>query len=220
MGGNVETRALLDINLEFQQDEFTAIVGSSGSGKSTLLSLLGTLDKPTSGRIEISGVDVSRLKGNRLADFRFETIGFVFQHFHLLPTLTCIENVMSPFYGRRTIVNYREKAEALLSHLGLVDKANSLPSQLSGGEQQRVAIARALVNEPKWLLADEPTGNLDSRNAEVFYELLYQLKKELGCGIIVVTHDQQLAEKATRIIEIKDGRVLQERAHSASEALC
>lgn len=127
---------------------------------------------------------------------------------------------MSPFYGRRTSVNYKARAEALLIQLGLADKARSLPSQLSGGEQQRVAIARALINKPQWLLADEPTGNLDSRNAEAFYELLQQLKTELGCGIIVVTHDLQLAGKADRTIELRDGRVIQERNVTTGGALC
>ncbi|GGF88117.1 macrolide export ATP-binding/permease protein MacB [Paenibacillus albidus] len=218
--GEVETHALRDITLTFLQREFTAIVGASGSGKSTLLSLLGTLDKPTTGRIEIGDVDVSSLKGKRLADYRFETIGLVFQHFHLLPTLTSIENVMSPFYGRRTAVKYKEKAEGLLSQLGLADKMNMLPSQLSGGEQQRVAIARALVNDPEWLFADEPTGNLDSHNAETFYELLQQIQADLGCGIIVVTHDMKLAEKAERIIELRDGSVVNEQAGSVRGALC
>ncbi|AIQ16581.1 MULTISPECIES: ABC transporter ATP-binding protein [Paenibacillus] len=218
--GEVETPALQDITLSFRQREFTAIVGASGSGKSTLLSLLGTLDKPTAGQVKIGDVNVSTLKGNQLADFRFSAIGLVFQHFHLLPTLTSIENVMSPFYGRRTSVNYKARAEALLIQLGLADKARSLPSQLSGGEQQRVAIARALINKPQWLLADEPTGNLDSRNAEAFYELLQQLKTELGCGIIVVTHDLQLAGKADRTIELRDGRVIQERNVTTGGALC
>lgn len=219
-GSALETYALQKINLTLQRDQFTAIVGASGLGKSTLLSLMGTLDQPTSGSIEINGVDIAALKGDRLADFRFDRIGLVFQHFHLLPTLTALENVMSPFWGRKTDVKYKERAESLLSQLGLEDKAKSLPSQLSGGEQQRVAIARALVNEPDWLLADEPTGNLDSRNAEAFYELLQRLKTETGCGIVVVTHDLQLAETADVIVEIKDGRVVQERVTAAGETLC
>lgn len=218
--GEIETHALQDVTLAFKKQEFTAIVGASGSGKSTLLSLLGTLDKPTAGHISFGDTDISTLKGSRLADFRFSTIGLVFQHFHLLPTLSSIENVMSPFYGRRTNVDYKTRAAALLSRLGLEGKAKSLPSQLSGGEQQRVAIARALINEPHWLLADEPTGNLDSHNAEAFYTLLQQLKTERNFGIIVVTHDLQLADKADRIIELKDGRVINDSVVHGDDALC
>lgn len=219
-GNGVETQVLKGINLTLKRYEFTVIVGSSGSGKSTLLSLIGALDNPTSGQITIGDIDVSKLKGNKLADFRFDKIGLVFQHFHLLPTLTAIENVMAPFFGRRTDIPYNKKAKELLIKLGLEDKAHLLPSQLSGGEQQRIAIARALVNEPDWLLADEPTGNLDSHNSEIFYEMLHQLKLNLGCGIIVVTHDLKLAEEGDRIIEIKDGKIVEETNEIVGNIQC
>lgn len=204
--GGREVPVLHDISITFRK-EFTCILGASGSGKTTLLSLIGTLDNPTSGKIEIGGVEVAGLKGNQLADFRFAQIGFVFQQFHLLPTLTAIENVLSPFFGRKKIRTKHAKATDLLEKLGIEDKAQLLPWQLSGGEQQRVAIARALANEPKWLLADEPTGNLDSRNAESLYQLLKKVQADLGCGMIVVTHDQKLADKADRVIEIQDGEI-------------
>jgi ABC-type lipoprotein export system ATPase subunit len=219
-GDHIETHALFEMNLTFHRNEFTAIVGSSGSGKSTLLSLIGTLDQPTSGRIVFGDTDISSLRGNQLADFRFEKLGLVFQHFHLLPTLSAIENVMSPFFGRKSSGRYKEQAQQLLGKLGLGGKENALPSQLSGGEQQRVAIARALVNQPEWLLADEPTGNLDSRNAEIFYELLYQVQRDYHCGVIVVTHDMQLAQKADRIIEIKDGSVITDVRPAVGELRC
>ncbi|MBO7747189.1 ABC transporter ATP-binding protein [Paenibacillus sp. MWE-103] len=216
-GGNAATAALSEIDLTFRRKEFTAIIGASGSGKSTLLGLIGTLDRPTSGRVYYGDTDTSRLKADRLADFRFERVGLVFQHFHLLPALTAVENVLSPFFGRRR-GDARAKAERLLDRLGLGAKAHALPSQLSGGEQQRVAIARALVNDPDWLLADEPTGNLDSRNAERFFDLLQELKTETGCGIILVTHDLQLARWADRLVEIKDGRLVGDRGLAGDDA--
>ena len=218
-GDHIETQVLHNINLTFSQQEFTAIVGPSVSVKSTLLSLIGTLDKPTSGQIEYGNIDISTLKRNELADFRFKRIGLVFQHFNLLPTLTALENVMSPFFGRKTSFNYREKAQGILNQLGLADKHSSLPSQLSGGEQQRVAIARGLVNQPEWLLADEPTGNLDSSNADNFYSLLNELKEQFQFGIIVVTHDLNLAKRADRVIEIKDGMVLEKGNESRGESV-
>jgi ABC-type lipoprotein export system ATPase subunit len=138
-------------------------------------------------------VDIAILKGNKLADFRFENIGFIFQSFNLLPTLTALENVTAPLFPRKVPFDKIARATELLDQVGLADKLNSLPSQLSGGEQQRVAIARALVNKPKWLLADEPTGNLDSKNGENIYELIHTIKRENKCGVLLVTHDMQLA---------------------------
>lgn len=218
--GNVITPVLYDINLTFYKKDFTAIIGGSGSGKSTLLNLISTLDVPSSGTIAYNHEDISTFKKNKLADFRFENIGLVFQHFHLLPTLTAIENVMSPFFGRKTKVDYKQRAAKLLEQMGLQNKLSALPSHLSGGEQQRVAIARSLINQPEWLLADEPTGNLDSRNSENFYNILLDLKERLGCGIIVVTHDSKLAEKADRMIEIKDGCVQASSVPSYGAARC
>jgi ABC-type lipoprotein export system ATPase subunit len=210
-GGNgVSTHALADINVMFEDGEFTAIVGPSGSGKSTLLNIIGTIDQPTNGSVLYDGTNISHLKNNKLADFRFENIGFIFQQFHLLPTLTAIENVMSPLFARRVSFSKEERAKELLELVGLGHKLHSLPSQLSGGEQQRVAIARALVNEPKWILADEPTGNLDSKNGENIFHLLKELNTERNCGIIFITHDEKLAQETNRMIYMSDGRVNKE----------
>ncbi|MNO12393.1 Lipoprotein-releasing system ATP-binding protein LolD [compost metagenome] len=219
-GDHIETQALTDINLTFDKQDFTAIVGPSGSGKSTLLSLIGTLDKPTSGQILYNEIDILTLKRNELADFRFMKIGFVFQQFHLLPTLSAFENVMSPFYGRGPSKKYKERVLFLLDQLGLYDKYNSLPSQLSGGEQQRVAIARSLANQPEWLLADEPTGNLDSQNTINLYNVLNELRNKLEFGIIMVTHDLNLAHRADRFITIQDGQIIPNNEDKTGVVLC
>ncbi|RLQ94212.1 ABC transporter ATP-binding protein [Falsibacillus albus] len=211
-GDGITTNALHQVNLKLKKGEFVAVVGPSGSGKSTLLSLLGTLDRPTNGEILYGEQSVSKMKVNEIADFRFENIGFIFQQFHLLPTLTALENVMVPLFSRRVPYNKKERALQLLEQVGLKDKLNSLPSQLSGGQQQRVAIARALIHEPHWLLADEPTGNLDSETGEVIFQLVSQLNKEKGCGVIFVTHDPLLAGRADRIIEMKDGEIISDAA--------
>jgi ABC-type lipoprotein export system ATPase subunit len=209
-GKGVSTHALDDISVTFEDGEFTAIVGPSGSGKSTLLNIIGTIDQPTNGNILYDGLNILQLKNNKLADFRFENIGFIFQQFHLLPTLTAIENVMSPLFARRVSFSKEERAKELLELVGLGHKLHSLPSQLSGGEQQRVAIARALVNEPKWILADEPTGNLDSKNGENIFQLLKELNTGGKCGIILITHDEKLAQETNRMIFMSDGRVTKE----------
>ncbi|WP_433748021.1 ABC transporter ATP-binding protein [Falsibacillus pallidus] len=211
-GDGIKTNAIHNLSLTLDKGEFAAVVGPSGSGKSTLLSLLGTLDKPTRGDILYGDQNVSNMKGNELADFRFENIGFIFQQFHLLPTLTAMENVMVPLFSRRVTYNKKERAADLLEQVGLKDKMNSLPSQLSGGQQQRVAIARALIHEPHWLLADEPTGNLDSETGEVIFQLISRLNKEKGCGVVFVTHDPLLASRAGRIIHMKDGEIISDRA--------
>lgn len=208
IGDGVETHAVKAITADFEKEEFTAVVGPSGSGKSTLLSLVGTIDQPTSGTIMFDAINVAKMKAKALADFRFEHIGFIFQQFHLLPTLTSLENVMVPLFSRRVPYNKMERAEQLLEQVGLAEKRNSLPSQLSGGEQQRVAIARALVHEPDWLLADEPTGNLDTETGERIFDLISELNREKGCGVIFVTHDPRLAAKADRVIEMKDGVII------------
>ncbi|WP_442602909.1 ABC transporter ATP-binding protein [Paenibacillus sp. KN14-4R] len=218
LGDGTETQAVRSINLTLQQNEFTTIVGASGSGKSTLLSLIGTLDAPSSGNILFDNVDVFKLRSNKLADFRFEQIGFVFQQFHLLPTLTALENVMSPLMAGRVTYNKVDRAKQLLEQVGLAGKLQSLPSQLSGGEQQRVAIARALVNEPKWLLADEPTGNLDTENSRLIFELIGEQHKTRQCGVIFVTHDRKLADKADRMIEMKDGEVIRDTGSTISNS--
>ena len=208
MGDGIETKALREVHLTFMKGEFTSIVGPSGSGKSTLLSLIGTLDKPSHGHIFYDREEILTKNSRKIADFRFEEIGFIFQQFHLLPALTAIENVMSPLFGRKVAFHKSKRAEEVLSLVGLEDKMHSLPSQLSGGQQQRVAIARALVNKPGWLLADEPTGNLDSETGDVIFDLLKDLNEKEGCGVLFVTHDSRLAEKANRMITMKDNRVI------------
>ncbi|KML02969.1 MULTISPECIES: ABC transporter ATP-binding protein [Rossellomorea] len=210
-GDGIKTRALDEVNATFKKGEFVSIVGTSGSGKSTLLSILGTLDSPTSGSILYNNEDIKTYNKNGLADFRFNHIGFIFQQFHLLPTLTSLENVMAPLFSRNVSYNKKERAEAVLERVGLKDKMNSLPSQLSGGQQQRVAIARAIVHEPHWLLADEPTGNLDTETGDIIFSLLTELNREKGCGVIFVTHDPALAAKADRMIEMKDGKILSDK---------
>ncbi|MBB2483355.1 ABC transporter ATP-binding protein [Bacillus sp. APMAM] len=210
-GDGVTTNAIANINLMFTKGEFTSIVGPSGSGKSTLLSLLGTLDFPTSGRILYDGEEVMKKSKKMISDFRFGNIGFIFQQFHLLPTLTALENVLSPLFSRKVSYNKIERAREVLEQVGLADKENSLPSQLSGGQQQRIAIARAIVHKPDWLLADEPTGNLDSETGDRIFELIQRLNQQDGCGVFFVTHDPKLAAKAERIITMKDGTVISDK---------
>jgi ABC-type lipoprotein export system ATPase subunit len=207
VGDGIETHAVHQVSLKFQKGQFASIIGPSGSGKSTLLSMIGSLDFPTSGDISYDDVRLSKMNGNVLSDFRFQNLGFVFQQFHLLPTLTAIENVMAPVFPRRVRFNKTQRAEELLEKVGLAHRRNALPSQLSGGEQQRVAIARALINQPDWLLADEPTGNLDTDNGAKVFELLRTLNQE-GCGIVLITHDDALAAKTDRIVRMKDGVVV------------
>lgn len=211
IGDGIETHALSDINLTLDAGDFISIIGPSGSGKSTLLSLIGTLDRPTSGTLSYGDKAIHQLKSKELSDFRFENVGFIFQQFHLIPTLTALENVMAPLFGRKVTYDKKERALSLLEKVGLADKAGSLPSQLSGGQQQRVAVARALVHEPKWLLADEPTGNLDTETGEIIFNLLRSLNEEKGCGVLFVTHDPALAERANRKIEMRDGLVIEDR---------
>ncbi|KAA0547424.1 ABC transporter ATP-binding protein [Bacillus sp. BGMRC 2118] len=215
VGDGIKTYALKNINVQFNNGEFVSIVGTSGSGKSTLLSILGTLDLPTDGEILYGGEKISSRNNNTIADFRFENIGFIFQQFHLIPTLTALENVMSPLFGRKVSYDKKERAMKMLESVGLKDKVNSLPSQLSGGQQQRVAIARALIHEPNWLLADEPTGNLDSETGETIFKILNDLNKEKGCGVIFVTHDPELAKRADVQIEMKDGQIIRQNRVSS-----
>ncbi|MHC0039716.1 ABC transporter ATP-binding protein [Pseudoneobacillus sp. C159] len=209
-GDGVITKVLDQINLDFDPKDFTTIVGPSGSGKSTLMNIIGSLDTPTNGNVFYGDEDIFTIKNNKLADFRFSTIGFVFQQFQLLPTLTAIENIMAPLFSRKTSFSKQERGEELLELVGLSDKKNSLPSQLSGGQQQRVAIARALVNSPKWILADEPTGNLDRKNGEIVFDILQKLNKEQCCGIILITHDDGLAKLADRTVYLTDGKVVKD----------
>lgn len=207
-GDGIQTYALKGVNLKVNEGEFVSIIGPSGSGKSTLLSIIGTLDVPSDGEILYSDDPIHKLNNRQMADFRFENIGFIFQQFHLIPTLTALENIMAPLFGRKVTYDKKQRAKQLLELVELKDKANSLPSQLSGGQQQRVAIARALVHEPKWLLADEPTGNLDTETGEIIFQLLLSLNQNKGCGVLFVTHDPELADRANRKIEMRDGVII------------
>ncbi len=211
-GDGTSVRALEDVSFSIAQAEFVAIEGPSGSGKSTLLNLIGTLDNPTSGRVVIDGVDIGALKGDALADFRREKIGFVFQLFNLAPTLDALENVMLPLlpYQRKLGFKLEARARELLTRMGLEERLHHLPGQLSGGEQQRVAIARALVNSPRLILADEPTGNLDTKIGEEIVRLLRQLNQEQGLTVVLVTHDAAVASQADRTVYMKDGRLLEQ----------
>lgn len=199
---------LKGINLSINAGEVVSIVGASGAGKTTLLQILGTLDRPDTGTLEIDGQDVFALNDRDLARFRNETIGFVFQFNNLLPEFTALENVCLPaFIAKRDEKTTRQRAESLLKTLNLGHRLNHFPSQMSGGEQQRTAVARALINEPAIVFADEPSGNLDSQNAEELHQLFFRLRDELGHTFIIVTHNETLATLADRTITIRDGVV-------------
>jgi putative ABC transport system ATP-binding protein len=198
---------LRGVDLDIRQGETVGVVGPSGSGKSTLLMIMTGLEKATSGSVRVAGHDFTALNEDGLARARGENIGIVFQSFHLVPTMTALENVALPleFSGRR---DARERAAEVLGSVGLAHRLDHFPSQLSGGEQQRVAIARALAPAPKLLFADEPTGNLDARNGEQIIDLLFNLHRTLGTTLILVTHDQKLAERCRRIVRIEDGLIV------------
>lgn len=197
---------LKDINFEVEAGATLAIVGPSGSGKSTLLGLCAGLDQPSEGSIRLHGIELAGLNEDKLAQIRNEHVGFVFQNFQLLPTLTALENVMVPMElkGQK---DHKAKAIALLERVGLGGRADHYPSQLSGGEQQRVSLARAFANKPKILFADEPTGNLDAETSQVIEEMLFELNRESGTTLIIVTHDLELAAKTQRVIPIKGGQI-------------
>lgn len=205
---SVKVEALHNVNLEIKEGEFVSIMGASGSGKSTLLHLLGALDMPTGGAVYLEGTDISKLSGEKLARLRGKRIGFVFQFFNLYPTLTARENVELPMIINETSTREREKrAQELLERVELGDRADHYPSQLSGGQRQRVAVARALANNPGMVLADEPTGNLDSKTGEDIMRLFTELNKE-GKTIVMVTHERNIARFSRRIIRVKDGTIL------------
>ena len=198
------------VTLDIARGDAVAVIGPSGSGKSTLLGLIAGLDAPTAGTITVGGVDITRLGESALARFRRETIGYVFQSYHLIPTLTAAENVAVPLElaGERRV---SARARVLLEQVGLRDRGDHYPVQLSGGEQQRVALARAVALEPPLLLADEPTGNLDSATGAAIIELLFALNRERGSTLVLVTHDPALAERADRVVALRDGRVVGDR---------
>lgn len=205
-------RAVDDVSFEIEEGEFVSVVGPSGSGKTTLLNLLGCIDKPTEGKIFLENKNLSEMKENDLEDIRLKKIGFVFQSFNLLPTLTAIENVELPLglnnYGK---IERRKKAEEFLNLVGLKERFNHRPFQLSAGEHQRVGIARALSNNPAIILADEPTGNLDSKTALSIMDLLLKINKERKCTIIMVTHNLEIVKFVPKIIKMKDGKILEEK---------
>ncbi|MDB5057796.1 MAG: efflux transporter, ATP-binding protein [Chloroflexi bacterium] len=216
--GQSVVHALRGVNVTIPRGEVVAIVGPSGSGKTTLLGLLGGLDVATSGHIVVNGIDITHLSENKLADIRNRQIGFVFQSFNLIPTLTALENVALPIqFGRGR--NPMRRSADLLDSVGLSDRMNHKPSQLSGGEQQRVAIARALANDPAIILADEPTGNLDSANGERVMQQLLGLRVDLGKTVILVTHDPAIAVRTDRTIHLRDGLVVPDAGAEWTERL-
>lgn len=207
--GEVTVNALEGVTLTIERGSFVAIMGASGSGKSTLMNLLGCLDRPTSGRYWLDGVPVEGLDRDQLAEIRNQKIGFVFQNFNLLPRMSAMENVQLPLlYTNRDISDADERARRVLALVGLAGREKSLPTQLSGGQQQRIAIARALINEPEILLADEPTGQLDSRTSAEIMGIFQQLNRSHGITIVVVTHSDEVAGFAGRIVTFRDGRIV------------
>lgn len=216
--GKVVVRALRGVTFSVERGEFLGIIGPSGSGKSTLLGLIGGLDTPTSGTIHIDGQNVTNLDENALTRVRNEKIGFVFQFFNLVPTLTALENVALPIqFARKKRFNPHKRAKELLTLLGMGDRMHHRPNQLSGGQQQRVAIARALANEPPLLLADEPTGSLDSESSAVVMNALRDVQKRMGTTVIIVTHDLEVASQVNRIITLNDGQIIKDDARSTAQ---
>lgn len=200
---------LRGVNLEISKGEVVAIVGPSGCGKSTLLHILGTLDRPDMGEISINNTGLSELNGNKLAAFRNKHIGFVFQFHHLLPEFTALENVCIPgWLAGRGKTEVKDKAKQLLNMLGLAGRLENKPNQMSGGEQQRVAVARALINNPDIVFADEPTGNLDSANAQELHQLFFELRKQFNQTFLIVTHNEELSQLSDRTLHMKDGRIV------------
>lgn len=218
-GTDVVTEVLHGINLDLEAGSFASLIGPSGSGKTTLLNLIGLLDKPTTGEILLSGIKVHELGGDRTAELRSRYLGFIFQFHHLLPQFTVLENVLMPSWIAQGKSNstHKEKARNLLYRVGLENVFDKKAGAISGGQQQRVAIARALVNSPALVLADEPTGNLDTENTEAVFRLLRQINKEDGTAFLIVTHDRHIAAKSDRIIELVDGRVVRDQPISSGK---
>ena len=209
-GDKIKTQVLFGLDLSFERGSFNSIIGQSGSGKSTLLNILGTLDRPTDGDIIINGKNTKSLNANALSQLRNENLGFIFQFHYLLPEFTALENILMPvrILGKKIDKEVMARAEELIELVGLTKVKNNLATQMSGGQQQRTAIARALMNQAVIILADEPTGNLDSDTTEQIYDLMRMINKKYQTTFIIITHDQSVAEKTDRIIEIKDGRIL------------
>jgi putative ABC transport system ATP-binding protein len=219
--GTQPLTVLRDVSFEIPQGAFVSIVGPSGSGKTTLLGLLAGLDTPTRGTVSLDGTDLGTLNEDNRAKLRGEKVGFVFQSFQLIPTLTALENVQVPLElaGQMPVREAMQRARQLLERVGLGDRTHHFPQQLSGGEQQRVALARAFVNTPRILFADEPTGNLDGTTGERIVELLEELNRERGCTIVLVTHDTALAARTQRTIRLRDGIVVEDVLHGSARAV-
>lgn len=210
--GAVPTPALLDINLQVRRSEFLVVLGASGSGKTTLLNIMGLLDTPTAGQVWLAGRNAADLSEEERAALRSRYMGFVFQFHYLLPEFTVLENALLPckIVSQRTVEENRERVKELLVRVGLGDRLKYRPSQLSGGQQQRVAIVRALANNPELVLADEPTGNLDSKNGFAVFEMMRFMNRETGTAFVVVTHDERLAQEADRVVVLEDGRIVKD----------
>ena len=205
--GDLVVDALRGVDIAFTRGEVVAIIGPSGSGKSTLLGILGGLDNPTQGTLQIEGVDITDMGENQLARIRNDSIGFVFQQFNLMPTLTALENVALPVqFSAKPKFNPRQRATELLTSFGLADRLRNRPAQLSGGEQQRVAISRALANDPPLLLCDEPTGSLDTENGDLVMDALFKAQRDHNTAVVIVTHDPRISDRADRVLVMTDGR--------------
>ncbi len=218
--GTVDTNALRGVNLSVQSGEFTALTGPSGSGKTTLLQLIGCLDQPTSGKVYVNGKDVSNLNRDQRADIRAASIGFVFQFFALIPTLTAYENIEMPLLlAGKSAAERSERVKYLLDIVGLADRAKNRPDQLSGGQQQRVAVARALSTNPAMILADEPTANLDTPNGRQVMDVMTRLNKETGVTFLFATHDPRVIEYARRVVTLQDGQIVSDSLAEKVEAV-